>query len=117
MDAQPTVCFFGSLDADAVKKKYSTLTTHTYSTDENILSILKEKQPEYLITIGESWKQFPVLARSLPAYYRKRWLHYGSLDELSETTLYNAWMNSIFDFSVDTTNPLVSIFTTSYKSG
>ena len=117
MDPQPLVCFFGITDGDAVKKKYSTLTTLSYSNDSQLLSILKEKQPEFIISVGASWKDFPQLSSKLPAAYRKRWLHYSSLDELNENSLYNSWMSTIFNYELDPNSPLVSVFTTSYKSG
>jgi O-antigen biosynthesis protein len=127
MDPQPLVAFFFNL-ADfpnatedslkaTLKKKYSTLTPLCYTSDSNLLQILEEKKPEYIISIAQDWKAFPYLSSQLPANYRKRWLHYSSLDQLSENALYNSWMSTIFDFSTDALNPLVSVFTTSYKSG
>lgn len=121
MSKQPVVCFFGVDDAKGKwAKKYSSMTPLFYKDDERLKQILVEKRPGFLISVGPNWTQFRNLGSQLSAEYRKRWIHYASLDELSEQSIYNSWMISIFNqvsqTGLDPVSPFISVFTTSYKS-
>ena len=117
MSKQPIVCFFGIDDVDGkYEKKFSTMTTYFHSSDDNYKQILAEKKPGVVITIGEEWENFKVLNKQITNDYKKRWYHYKSIDDTSEYLIYNIWKNAIFNYEVDEKYPLVSVFSTSYKS-
>ena len=57
----PIVCFFGIIDTTKAKEKFTECTFHIYKNDQTITKVLQEIKPTVLVTIGESWRIFPVL--------------------------------------------------------
>ena len=102
---QPIVCIFG-LDPESpdvqkyAKEKFKTITTHFYKTDEKLTSILVDKKPGVLVTVGSTWKQFPKVA-TLPYQFRHRWLHYESMEKMEERYFYYCWFHVIFNGEED----------------
>lgn len=95
-----------------------------YQADQSPAGKLFQK-PRVYVSLGDHWEQFPGLF-SLPPHEKRRWLHYGSVDEVSSIRLMFCWLkatdplpeNKIVppsQFSSDT--PLISVFTASYRSG
>ena len=91
---------------------------------DDALEEINPKSPRVYISLGPEWSEFTTL-NSLPLYERKRWLHYTNPEEIQSYKLFNCWLTytdplpqnrtiPYTQFSAD--NPLVSVFTASYKS-
>lgn len=79
--------------------------------DKNIVSNLVNFNPDAILTVGESWEQFPRIA-SLPYSIRKKWLHVQKVELNTGTEIYNCAMAA----SMSKTE-LISYFTPTYKTG
>ena len=99
------------------------ITVKLYNPDD-ALEKINPKSPRVYISLGPEWSEFTTL-NSLPLYERKRWLHYTNPEEIQSYKLFNCWLTytdplpqnrtiPYTQFSAD--NPLVSVFTASYKS-
>src|SRR3990170_6161563 len=111
---KPSICLFGlKIDKDDLPSaKYSL--AGSYETDDDIDNIIIKERPDVIVSVGESWRLFPNL-EALPMELSKRWLHFSKLDEIQEHTIINCYITSIFRVSDE--YPLISFFTTTYKSG
>jgi len=90
------------------------LNTLTIKDDSNVDKFIQDFNPDSIITIGESFGNFPNLSyHSLDI--RGRWLHFSSLDGVGEASYQCAtnWMLS----EHDTKTPLISFFTPIYNTG
>ncbi len=110
----PVVCFFGDVEGDNVSKKFTDFTCHCYPNDSNVKSILAEHRPNVIVTVGESWRSFPTIAR-LPFQMRHKWLHYSKLDEIQANNIMHCYVGGLR--AEDANNPLVTVFTATYNSG
>jgi glycosyltransferase involved in cell wall biosynthesis len=86
-----------------------------YKTDDNLINIINNFNPDAIITVGEDYGKFPNLGmQSLDI--RKRWLHVSELNESVGEMAYNCANSYILDKS-DKNTPLVSLFTPIYNTG
>lgn len=118
MEKQPIVVVFGLPSKTEVPKHLEDFTCHFYEKSENIINILTEKRPGLIVTIGDNERNFPELFR-LPTYWKIRWIHKKSLEEVDPwNQIYFPWYSASLKAPLEKFphNPLVSIFTTSYKS-
>jgi glycosyltransferase involved in cell wall biosynthesis len=121
---QPKVCIFG-LDSstsekstDEIKDKIAQTTVPLYfeaSSDPSV--IIKEHSPDVIITVGNgsdsNWDKF----NNLELKERQRWLHMESPEQVAEKVYQFSYcfVHHAIKYHNDPT--LVSLFTTSYKSG
>lgn len=106
---------------DQLKKRHVTIQLHN---PHDPLPTIAPTSPYMYVSIGESWSEFKTL-NNLPLHERKRWLHYTSFDKVLPQNIFHCWLSATdslpvnieippTQFSAD--EPLVSIFTASYKS-
>ena len=117
MDPQPIVLFFGLPTETELPKHLKSFTSFCYPTSTDAWKIIRERRAQLIVSIGEKWEVFKELT-NLPVFYTVRWVHKKSLDEVKEDELYSTWLYAALDrgYEERQENPLVSIFTTSYKS-
>jgi glycosyltransferase involved in cell wall biosynthesis len=108
----PRVCIFGIEDAEIKSKECEIVSS--YLSDENFVKIMIEDKPNIIVSIGNSWKQFPNLL-NMPFYMKRRWLHYDSFDKVKVESLKFCYLDTIMN--KDTKHPLITIFSSTYKSG
>lgn len=85
-----------------------------YTTDDNdIESILINYNPNAIVTVGESDKNFPNLYKQ-PVEVRKKWIHVKDVDLDLGTKAYYCAMIQILE---NNTSELISFFTPIYKTG
>lgn len=82
--------------------------------DSNINEVLSNFNPDSIVTIGESFCDFPNL-NNMSLDIRRRWLHFNEFDNSIGESSYLCATNYIL--SSDDSNPLVSIFTPIYNTG
>lgn len=121
--------FLKTVDKKGQKKLIAELKDHhiepffCYSTTEPIS--IDPRKPRVFVSVGTSWEKFDFL-KVLPLHERKRWLHFSSLGEITPRKLFHCWLSATDplpnikpippnQFASET--PLVSIFTSSYRSG
>lgn len=117
MDPQPITLFFG-LPVDAQFPPHlKTFTSHCYPTSKDAWKHIRERRAQLVVSIGPTWEDFPELGK-MPVHYKIRWLHKATIDEVKEDDIYRTWLYSGLTrgYEEKQENPLVSIFTTSYKS-
>jgi glycosyltransferase involved in cell wall biosynthesis len=121
-DKLPTICIIGRNDlklVTPVKEDYEEkrLDCRCYSLGTNLEKVLIQDRPHVIVTIGNR-SSFPDLLQA-PFEIRKRWLHYDALPDLTQlgTEAYNCYLKNIFNDQGADDNPLVTVFTPSYKTG
>jgi glycosyltransferase involved in cell wall biosynthesis len=82
---------------------------------EEMMKMWNDEPPGVMVTIHDSFEPFACL-NSLPYEYRRRWLYFRTTEEFQPHFLTNCYLGYIFNHSNES-NPLLSVFTTSYKSG
>lgn len=96
-----------------------------YTNKKESLEIQNPNSPRIYISIGEDWREFKALC-SLPVQERKKWLHYNSCDLVHPRKLFHCWLHAtdplpmkkeIPPTTFSSVEPLISIFTASYRSG
>lgn len=115
---QPLVVFFGLPSNTEVPKHLTDFTCFFYEKSERVLQILIEKRPGLIVTIGPEEKNFPELFH-LPTFWKIRWMHRTSLDAVHAwDDIYYPWYHASLKAAIEKNpvNPLVSVFSTSYKS-
>lgn len=121
MSKHPIVLFFGTqISPEELNERYPTLTSYSFPNDDDVEKLIIDKRPGVIITIGPRWEDFKNII-NLSLDYKRRWVHNVSYDKVSERSLYQIWSCYLFDGGLHAVNkddeyPLVSIFTTSYKS-
>jgi len=91
------------------------LNTLSVLTDENIDNVIQDFNPDSIITVSDSFANFPKLSHHC-LDVRGRWLHFNELEEKTGESSYYCAMNYILNSSNDET-PLVSVFTPIYNIG
>jgi glycosyltransferase involved in cell wall biosynthesis len=88
-----------------------------YSRDADLEQILARDKPQVIITTG-SRSLFPSLLRA-PFEVRRRWLHYTTMPGLTELGVdaYNHYLATMLDQRGLDQNPLVTVFTPTYRTG
>lgn len=81
---------------------------------KGLLEKWKDDPPGVFVTIHEDFVPFQCL-NSLPYEYRRRWLYFKDTASFQSFFAVNCYANYIFDHHNDM-NPLLSVFTTTYKS-
>jgi glycosyltransferase involved in cell wall biosynthesis len=110
----PLVVIFGLKDPDLTHLKSEDIKIlSTHETDEDLKQILIDDHPDVLITVGEDHSQFPNF-RATPFFIKRKWLHYKNFQDVTPKKIMHCYMTSITQNNPD--YPLISIFTTTYKS-
>jgi glycosyltransferase involved in cell wall biosynthesis len=110
----PTVVIFGLKAPDLTHLKSEDIEIlFTYETDKDLKQILIDVRPDVLITVGEDWSKFPNF-KGTPFFIKRKWLHYNNFQDVTPRKIINCFMTSITKKNSD--YPLISIFTTTYKS-
>lgn len=114
---QPVTCFFGGVFSNKQKDKINeTTTSYFYHSDQGVNQILNYIQPQVIVSIGEKSTDFKELLRR-PLRDCRKWLHFHSEQEAIDKIdqLYYCFVNHAIEYHQDP--DLVTLFTTSYKSG
>jgi O-antigen biosynthesis protein len=118
----PTICIFGHDDLQLVTPIWADyeekrLDCRCYSSDSNLEHILVQDRPHVIITVGHR-PSFVNLGKA-PFEIRKRWLHYDTLPHPAQLGMdaYNCYLGSLFSYPATDDNPLVTVFTPTYKTG
>jgi glycosyltransferase involved in cell wall biosynthesis len=118
----PIICIFGHDDLKLITPIWEDyeengLDCRCYSLGTNLEKVLIQDRPHVIITIGNR-SSFPDLLKA-PFEIRKRWLHYDTLPDLTQlgTEAYNCYLKNIFNGQGADDNPLVTVFTPTYKTG
>lgn len=117
----PRVLVVGTEEKSELKSKYfldyesTELNTLFIKDDKNIDKVINDFNPDSIITIGESFSNFPKLSyHSLDV--RRRWLHFDSISDRVGEAAYQCASNYILTDGDDNT-PLISFFTPIYNTG
>ncbi len=81
---------------------------------KELLEKWKDEPPGVYVTIHPDFVPFQCL-NSLPYELRRRWLYFKDTESFQSFFVVNCYANYIFDHQNDM-NPLLSVFTTTYKS-
>lgn len=101
-----------ALDGTFDKRKIEDFSTEK---KDVMLQMWRDEPPGVIVTIHEDFKPFLVL-NQLPFEYRRRWLYFSKVEDFQANFVINCYLGYIFD-NKNEKNPLLSVFTTSYKSG
>ena len=119
----PTICIFGCDNSfklvTPVQEDYEEkrLDCRCYSSDSDLEQLLIQDRPHVIITIGHR-SSFSNLIKA-PIEIRKRWLHYDRLPPLTQLGIeaYHCYFKNVFNDGGEDDNPLVTVFTPTYKTG
>jgi len=118
----PVICIFGHDNLELVTPitedyEEKRLDCRSYSSDSNLEQVLIQDRPHVIITIGNRLS-FPNLIKT-PFEIRKIWLHYDTLPDLTQLGIdaYNFYLTNLFNGERTEDNPLVTVFTPTYKTG
>lgn len=75
-----------------------------------------EDQPVGLFTVGQSFECFKGLLDA-PYAIKRMWIHLRRIEDLTPNMISNNWLHTVHRHELEATNPLVSVFTTTYNSG
>lgn len=90
------------------------LNTMVIKDDSNIDEVIQSFNPDSIITVGESFSEFPKLSHhSLDV--RVRWLHFNGVEDIGEPA-YQCASGYILN-EYDSNTPLISFFTPIYNTG
>lgn len=118
--SSPRVLVLGTTDELDLKSNHfgyesNNLNILQLKTDENIDKVLKDFNPDSIVTIGENFGLFPNLCNK-PLDIRKRWLHFNQNEDNLGEMSYRCANSYILD-STDNNTPLISFFTPIYNTG
>jgi glycosyltransferase involved in cell wall biosynthesis len=104
------------LNLDSTFEKKLVLWDASNPTDEkkNLLELWKHEPPGVLVCVHNTFEPFTTL-NTLPYEYRRRWLFYKTVQDFRPEYVLNCYLNYIMENTNDC-NPLLSVFTTTYKS-
>ena len=118
----PIICIFGHEDielATPVGEDYEEkrLDCRCYSSDADLEKVLIRDRPHVIVTIGNPSSFLNLI--EAPFEIRKRWLHFDTLPDLTQlgTYAYDCYLRNIFSDGGADDNPLVTVFTPTYKIG
>jgi len=121
-DKLPTICVLGRDELKLftpIQEDYEEerLDCRCYSSDANLERVLIQDRPHVIITMGNQ-SSFPNLIKA-PFEIRKRWLHYDTLPALAQIGIdaYDCYLTNMFNDQGADDNPLVTVFTPTYKTG
>jgi glycosyltransferase involved in cell wall biosynthesis len=117
----PVVCVFGCKSIELVTPgegdyEEKRLDCRCYPSDAHLEGIIIRDRPHVLVTIGAQ-SDFPHISNA-PFEIRKRWLHYETLPDLTKLGIdvYNQYLANMFEAARADDNPLVTVFTATYKT-
>jgi glycosyltransferase involved in cell wall biosynthesis len=121
LNSLPRILIVGTEDKVDIKSKFindyesQDLNILSIKDDSDIDSVISEFNPDAIISIGESFANFPKLSyHSLDI--RRRWLHFNEIDtNVGESSYFCA--NNYILSDGDTNTPLISFFTPIYNTG
>ena len=122
INSLPRVLVVGTDEKIELKSKFyvdyesTEINTLSIKSDDNINKIIQDFNPDSIITIGETFANFPKLSyHSLEV--RRRWLHFNEIndDNIGEAAYFCA-SNYILT-NGDENTPLISFFTPIYNTG
>lgn len=113
MSSPQVIIFGGATNEEEAKKGLVHLkcTWKWYPTDENVFRLLAADHYDVLVSVGKQDGSFKTLLK-LPLETRKKWLHFETLSDVSESSMMYCMMANVLVPNV----PFVSVFTTSFKS-
>ena len=118
----PKICIFGVRNLELftlTREDYEEkrLDCRCYSSDAKVEEVLVRDKPHVLITFGKlsSFRNLTIA----PFEVRKRWLHYDTLPDLTQLGIdaYNCYLRNLFGEQETDKNPLVTVFTPTFKTG
>lgn len=118
----PVICIFAPGDFSLVTPRgedyeEDRLDCRCYHSDSNLDKILVQDKPQVIITTGKR-SSFPNLIKA-PPEVKKRWIHYDTLPDLTQMgqDAYNHYLKNVLSRQVSNREPLVSVFTPTYRTG
>jgi len=116
---RPIISVFGKV-SESNRKKLQGLPSkfYFYKNDNNLEDIKKKVQPEVFVTIGNAGNYMNLMRA--PLVDRRKWLNYATeetlMEKIESESMY-CFISSICNDHPDEKTDLISVFTTSYKSG
>ena len=83
--------------------------------DFDLYGALRNFRPVVIITTGSSWNAYKSIGK-LNHFWRKRWIHFEKVSEITAKSVQHCYNTSIMDKESES-NPYISIVTTAYHSG
>ena len=118
----PVICVFGPERFELVTPQWEdyeekSLDCRFYSSDSKLERILIQHKPQVFITTGKR-SSFANLMKA-PLEIRKRWIHYDTLPDLTQLGMdaYDFYLKNVFSGQGTNGDPLVSVFTSAYRTG
>lgn len=89
-----------------------------FENDENLLEEIVSFNPDAIVTVGESWMQFPTIS-SLPIALRRKWLHYSEKTPVEDMghAAYTTAMNTMLNPNYLNDEETITFFTPIYNTG
>lgn len=112
---RPIICIFGT-DERPDFHNIDVMTILPYSDDTNAVNIISSMQPDVVITVGNSWGDFPNVST---INIHNRWIHYNSVADIKQESIYFCYISNLSkDFlrMPQENMPLISCFSPSYNS-
>jgi glycosyltransferase involved in cell wall biosynthesis len=82
---------------------------------EYLSDIMRKTKAVSWVTIGSvNWYEY---LQHFPFEYRKRWIHKNDFSDWKEDHLNYCYFGSMYTHRFESTNPLISVFTTTFHSG
>jgi len=93
------------------------LTVEYLEDDTDIVRVIAEFKPDSIVTVGESFKSFPILA-SLPLQFRRKWINIDNEEDIQDLgdIAYNVSENAMLDPTNMNDENLISFFTPIYNT-
>jgi O-antigen biosynthesis protein len=118
----PTICIFGHDALELVTPVWTDyeetrLDCRCYPSDADLEQVLIKDRPHVIVTIGQR-PSFSNLAAA-PFEIRKRWLHYDAPPHPAQLGIdvYDCYVTNLFNAQDTEEQPLVTVFTPTYKTG
>ena len=94
----------------------SALDCRCYKTDDDLNRVLAKERPVAIVSIGESHEKFPNLVQA-PSFIRQMWTHFKPDEnpDVIGSNAFHCFLCNAMEFGRPV--PLVSVITTSYKTG
>ena len=93
------------------------LTVKYIEDDSNVVKVIAEFKPDSIVTVGESFKSFPILA-SLPLQFRRKWINIDNEKDLENigNIAYGVSEQAMLDPTNMNDESLISFFTPIYNT-
>ena len=93
------------------------LTVEYLEDDKDVVRVIAEFKPDSIVTVGESFKSFPILA-SMPLQFRRKWINIDNEEDLKNVgdIAYGVSEQAMLDPTNTNDETLISFFTPIYNT-